>query len=496
MTNRPSIGDVLAGASVALILIPQSMAYAELAGLPPFTGLLAGALAPIFAAFFASSPYLQTGPVALTSLLTLGALSTIAEPQTTAYIALASLLAVLVGIVRVVLGLGRLGVVAYLMSEPVLVGFTSAAAVLILSSQLPRALGVTPPEAGVLEEAFWAAFHPDQWEPTALVLVLLTLVLMLGGRRLHPLFPGVLIAVVVGVAYSRINDYTGDVVGEVPARLPSLSFDLPWSDVGSLVISAVVIALVGFAEPASIARAFAREDRNPWNADREFVSQGVANLASGLTGGFPVGGSFSRSSINRLAGARTRWSGAVTGAVVTAFLPFAGILEPLPRAVLSGIVIGAVFKLIQLGSLYRLTSKVPAQALVGWSTFFATLAMAPRVERGVLIGIGLAVAVHLWRETQLDHELVTDGTTITVTPTGVFYFGSEAQVASMIVEALASRPDATCLVVDLRGVGLIDLTAARRLADLLGDARAQGVEVNVLHPPAEYRELFSPDGLA
>ena len=318
---RLTRGDVIAGISVALVLIPQSLAYAELAGLPAYYGLYAAALPPLAAAFFASSRYLQTGPVAMTSLLTFGALSAFAAPFSEQWIKLAALLALVVGVSRVALGLVRGGVIAYFMSQAVLVGFTTAAAILIVSSQLPTALGVVADGDTILSRLWWTVRHAGDWELTAIVLSLITVALVAGGRRVHRLFPGVLIAVVVGIVYSVVADYTGLRVGDVNLSFPGSPLDLPWGNVWSLIVPGAVIALVGFAEPASIARIFAAQDRERWSPNRELISQGAANLASGLSGGFPVGGSFSRSSINRLVGGETRWSGAVTGLAVLAFLP-------------------------------------------------------------------------------------------------------------------------------------------------------------------------------
>ena len=361
----PGLGDVVGGVSVALVLIPQSLAYAGLAGLPPFIGLFAAAFPLLFFSVFASSPYLQTGPVALTSLLTAGALAGAGlEAETERYIAAAALLALIVGVVRLLIGVLRLGSVVYLMAEPVMIGFTSGAGIVILSSQLPRALGVTltGDVAGwdnPIARAVWAVVHPDEWELAAIVISAVTLLLMLRGRRLHRLFPGVLAAVLVALAYSEVTDYDGAIVGDIDAGLPSWSLDLPWSSTGSLLVGGLVIALVGFAEPASIARTFASEDHSRWSSSREFVASGCANLAAAVTGAFPVGGSFSRSSVNRFAGAQTRWSGAVTGIVVIAFLPFAGSLRSLPQAVLGAIVVGAVLGLIRPGRLWRLGRRSP-----------------------------------------------------------------------------------------------------------------------------------------
>ena len=395
---RPVPADLLAGLSVAMVLIPQSMAYAELAGLPSHIGLFASALPPILAALFASSPYLQTGPVALTSLLTFGALASLADPGSADYVALAALLALMVGVTRLLLGLFRLGVVTYLMRDPVVTGFTSAAAILILASQLPKALGTATPPGGVLWRAGWSLGHPGGWETASLAIAATTVLLVLAGRRVvHRMFPGALIAVGGGISVSRLTDYAGPMVGDVPTALPTLSLDLPWGSTGSLLVGGILIALVGFAEPASIARMFADEDGQRWSANREFVSQGVANLAAAVSGSFPVGGSFSRSSLNRLAGARTRWSGLVTGITVLAFLPFADVLAPLPRATLGGVVIAAVVGLVRPRRLLGMARISPADAFVAWVTFFATLALSPRVEQGVLVGILISLAVGLRR---------------------------------------------------------------------------------------------------
>ncbi len=180
---RRRVRDLIAGASVGVVLIPQSMAYAELAGMPPVQGLYAAALPPLAAAFFASSPYLQTGPTALTSLLTFGALSTLATPASPEYVALGALLALVVGVVRVVIGRLRAGAIAYLMSMPVLRGFTAAAAMLIFASQVPAVLGIASNADSVLARAVDAFRRVSEWSPTAIAISGATVAMLLGGRR-------------------------------------------------------------------------------------------------------------------------------------------------------------------------------------------------------------------------------------------------------------------------------------------------------------------------
>lgn len=478
--TRVAPGDVIAGISVALVLIPQSLAYAQLAGMPAYRGLYASVLPPLAAALVASSPYLQTGPVAVTALLTFGALSALATPGSSEYVALGLLLALVVGVIRLAIGLLRAGVIAYLVSQPMLLGFMLGATILIIASQLPTALGADPAGDGILADARWTLLRPESWELASIVLTAVTLTLVLAGSHLHRLFPSVLVATGIGIAYSTIADYRGPTVGTVPEGLPPLQLDLPWKELPSLLVAGAIIALVGFVEPSSIARTFAARERQAWDADREFVSQGLANVAASVSGGFPVGGSFSRSALNHLAGARTRWSGAVTGLAVLAFLPFASSLSSLPLAVLAAIVIGSVAGLVRPLPVLRLARFSRPQLGVALATFALTLALAPRVERAVLAGLGLAVAVHLWRELRLEVVTWREEEALHVRPRGVLWFGTEGRLEQALLRALAGEADARRLVVHLDSLGRIDITGSLALRALLQDAREGGLETEVV----------------
>lgn len=471
--TAPARGDLVAAATVALVLVPQALAYASIAGLDPVYGLYAAVAAPVAGAVVGSSPYLQTGPVAVTSLLTFGALAPLAEPRSLRFAALAAVLALVVGLVRVGLGLIGAGPIAYLMSQPVVVSFTTAAAVLIVSTQVPALLGVHVHAANPLVGAVTALGDPTQWSWIDIALGLGALVLMLAGRRLWALFPGALVAVVAATVWSSFSGYGGATVGTVDLQLHAPR-GIALGDLGALLLPGLVIAVVGFAEPASIARRYAAEDRKPWDSNREFVGQGLANLASGAAGGFPVGGSFSRTSLNRLSGARTRWSGAFTGLFVLAILPFAGALADLPLAVLAGLVIGAVASLVDLRKplLYWHWSK--PQFAVGVVTAASTLAFAPRVERGVLLGVAAALAVHLWREMRVPVPACLEGDVLHLRPSGVLYFGSAPAVERAINAVLGQHPDVKEVVLHLDSVGRLDLTGALMLRDLAEEAGAGG----------------------
>jgi len=488
--------DVLAGVSVALILIPQSMAYAELAGLPPHHGLYAASLPLIAAAFLASSPYLQTGPVALTGLLTFGALVPLAPVGTAEYAALAALLALVVGVARLLVGWMKAGWLVYLMSHAMMTGFLSAAAILILSSQLPGALGSSaPPDEGVLQRAWFALSTPASWEGAAIGLAAFTIVTVVLAARIHPLVPGVLFAAIVGVAFSRITGYQGTVVGAIPNGLPPFSATLPWDRLPSLIVPGLVISVIGFAEGVSISRLFASEERQRWDADREFLSKGMANVVAAFSGGLPVGGSLSRTSVNRLAGAKSRWSGMVTGLAVLAFLPFAPILGALPRAVLSGIVIAAIWKLVRPGALLGIWKVSPIQAGVAWATFVATLVLAPKIDQAIIFGICLSAVVHLWRELKPQVTSERQGDTLILEPSGVLWFASAPAVEDRLFTLLAEEPDVTRVVLRCGGLGRIDLSGAYALAEMVEQVRRAGLEMTLEGVPDHATRLLGAVGI-
>lgn len=490
----PRLGDLIAATGVVLVLVPQSLAYAELAGVPAVFGLYAAAVPPIAAAFFASSPYLQTGPTALTSLLALGVASAFAPPGSPAYIASVALLALIVGVVRIGVGLARLGPIAYFMSEPVVRGFTFAAGLLIFLSQVPVVLDIHPVVEGVIPQSIWAALNPATWRFEALALAAFTVAALEIGRRAVPAFPAVLLTVVVGVLYGRFTGYEGSVVGEVRAGLPMPSLDLPWHALPDLLVGGTVIAVIGFAEAATIARNYAAADRRAWSPNREFVSQGVANAVAAVAGAFPVGGSFSRSEIARRSGAMTRWSGALAGVMALAALPFVGLLETLPKAVLGGIVMYAVTGLIRIKPTLRLWRYSRPQFAVAAGTFVLSLLLAPRVDQALIIGVLLSLVVHLLRETrmQLEVRYNPEETTLHLIPRGVLWFASATILEDRMIGALAAHPDAQRMVVHFGGLGRIDTSGALTVSRFLSEARKRGLDVRLEGVPPQARRFVEP----
>jgi SulP family sulfate permease len=312
---------------------------------------------------------------------------------------------------------------------------------------------------------------------------MLVSIFLLLSKRIHPLFPGVLLALIAALAYGKFGSYHGAKLGLVEAGFPPLTRSLPFDELPRLVIPAVVIALLGFAEASSIARTYATQERMHWDADREFVSQGVANVAAGAFGGFPVGASFSRSALNRLAGAKTTASGLVTGLAVCAFLPLGFLLEPLPLSVLAATVIVAVLPLVALRPMVEIARLSRPQLTIALTAFVATLALAPHVEWAIAAAIAVSIGIHLWRELRLDLVAAATETRVELIPQGVLWFGNARRLEDAFVDVLADRPGTTELLLRLDQLGRIDLTGALALRTLRDDARNAGLGVTVVGTP-------------
>lgn len=485
------IGDLTAGFSVALMVIPQGIAYANLAGLPSYSGLYAAALPLVVAAFFASSRYLQTGPVAMTSLLTYGALTQMSTPGTADYVQLALLLAVIVGIIRLAMGLLKAGAVTYLMSQPVIIGFSTAAALLIIASQFPVTVGVSDYPGDIFAGFNEAITSPRDWNWQTIALSLVTLLVAEVARRLNPLVPGVLIAVLLGLVIGSYTGYTGALVGDVPEGFPPIDFNLPWAEAIHLIVPGLIIGVIGFAEPAAISRILATKNRERWSPNKELISQGLANIAAGFSGGFPIGGSFARSTVNQMAGARTRWSGAITGLVVLGFTPFASFISNLPRAVLGIIVITSVARVLRFKEMIKLVKVSWGQAMIAWVTFVAAIFLAPRIDLAVMIGVAMALFVHVFRESSrlIVHSEYKEPV-LTLYPSGVLFYASAPALSTTLERLLVDHPEASRVIVDLRHMGRIDFSGMLALQSFAVEVRLAGMEITAANIPQHARGIW------
>ena len=493
--------DILAGITVALVLTPQSMAYAQLAGLPPYFGLYAALWPPIIAALFGSSHQLTTGPVAIVSLMTATTLEPLASMGSEGFLAYAVLLALLIGLFQISLGLLRMGVLVDLLSHPVVLGFTNAAALIIASSQLGKIFGVSVANGEQHYETVWNTVVEalTQTHGLTLAMALLAFAIMLGLMKYAPKVPSVLVAVSITTVISASTGFAetgGQVVGLIPAGLPEFSLPiLDWDIISQLLSSAVVIALVGFMEAISIAKAMATSTRQRLNANQELIGQGLGNITSSLFSGYPVSGSFSRSAINISAGAVTGLSSIIAGlAVAVTLLCLTPYLYHLPQATLAVVIVMAVIRLIKINPFFHIWKVQRHDGIVALVTFILTLLLAPHLDYGIMAGVGLSLILFLYRtmrprfsilsrysdgtlrDTQI-YDLPTSDHISIIRYDGALYFANAGFFENQVLAVEAAYPKLRFIIIDGGGITQIDATGEEVLHHLIKRLHDAGIEV-------------------
>lgn len=511
--------DLIAGITVALVLVPQSMAYAQLAGLPVQYGLYAAFLPPIVAALFGSSRQLSTGPVAVVSLMTAAAIGPLVATNPEGYVAYAVLLAFMVGLFQLMLGLLRLGVLVDFLSHPVVVGFTNAGALIIATSQIGKLFGVSVSGFEHHYETVWYTVQAamTQTHLPTLGMGLLAIVVLFGLRSVAPKAPSVLIAVAATTLlayFTGFQEAGGRVVGEIPVGLPGMTLpSLDWPVMVSLITAAVTIALIGFMEAMSIAKAMAARSRQRLDANQELVGQGLSNIVSGAFSGYPVSGSFSRSAVNFNAGAVTGFSSVVAGlAVAAALLWLTPLLYHLPQATLAAVIIMAVVTLFKIAPIIHAWKAEPTDGVVAVVTFGLTLLFAPHLDKGILAGVGLSLILFLFRTmrprfavlsryedgTMRDiavHHLPTSPKISIVRFDGSLYFANAGYFETRVLAVVADNPELEYLIIDGEGINQLDATGEEVLHHLAERLRERGIEVLVARMKKQFMDTIRRTGL-
>ncbi|GAA4987081.1 SulP family inorganic anion transporter [Kitasatospora paranensis] len=392
-------GDLLAGGTVAAYLVPQVMAYAGVAGLPPVAGLWAILPALGVYALLGSSRLLSVGPESTTALMTATVVGPLAGGDAERYAVLAATLAVVVGVLFAVAWLARLGFVADLLSHPVLIGYLAGVALIMMVDQLSKLTGVAVEGEGFGPQLRYFVQHLSQADTATVVLSAAALLLLFALQHWLPRLPGPLLAVVLGtavVAAFGLQDHGIAVIGTIPAGLPT--FSLPdLGEVHRLLLPALGVLLVGYTDVILTARAFeSREEGEQLDADQELLALGGANLGAGFLHGFPVSSSASRTALAQSAGGRTQGYALAAGAVVLAVLLFLGpLLTYTPSAVLGALVVFAAIRMIDVSGLRRLKRFRRRELLLAIGCLVGVLALD--ILYGVLVAVGLSVAELLSR---------------------------------------------------------------------------------------------------
>jgi SulP family sulfate permease len=508
------VGDIIAGIIVASLLIPQSMAYALLAGLPPQVGLYAGIVPAILYPIFGTSRVLAVGPVAVDSLMVGAAVSQLAPQDSPDYLAFALTLAFLVGIIELAMGLLRLGFLVNFLSRSVISGFISGAALIIAFSQVKHLFGLSVPSTDSFFELLFVLIRNlPQTNWVALALGLVSVVILLyfnkplvkqlkrrgwSDRKILPVAKSApLLVVILGtlvVSSLQLDQTAGiKVVGEIPQGLPS--FTLPLLNVQTwqmLLPTALAIALVGYMEGFAGGQALASKRREKIDANQELVGFGVANLGASFTGGYPVTGGVSRSVVNYSAGANTGLASMITGCLLAVTVMFlTSLFYFLPQACLAAIIITAVYKLIDLATFKRMWSYDRADGFAWLATFLIVLSLG--VSNGIIFGALIALGLHLWRTSHphiavvgrlgdsehfrnvLRHPVQTSPRVLAVRVDESLYFANAKYLESFLTHEIADHPDLESLLLVCSAVNVIDASALEILESLVVELKELGI---------------------
>ena len=520
-------GDVLAGLTTAVMLIPQAMAYALLAGLPPIIGLYAAAVPLIAYALIGSSRELAVGPVAMDSLLTAATIGVLAQSNSEQYVALAALLALMVGVIQAVLGIVRGGFLVNFLSRPVISGFTSAAALIIATSQLRILLGLDLPRSTSIFEVLYHVFSQiSGLHILTTALSLASVIGLISLKRLAPSLPRALIVVTVAAVLTSLGSLFEagvSIVGDIPSGLPGLRVPvIEPQDISNMFAGAITIAFVSFMESISVSTKLSSKTGQRVNADREFLALGVANISAGLSGAYPVAGGLSRTAVNADAGAKSQLAGVITAlAVGITLLFFTELLYYIPMASLGAIILTAVLGLVDLKEPLRLWVVKRSDFMMLAATFVATLLLG--IQNGILIGVGLSITMMVIRTTR-PHTAVlgrlpntevyrnilrfpeaqVQEDILIVRLDAQFYFGNINFLKDALNDFESSRNiPLKAVVIDASGINQIDASAEAALREILSDYRKRNIRLmlasvkgpvrDVLHRSGFFKELGKTD---
>lgn len=506
--------DAIAGITVAIISIPQAIAYALVAGLPPQMGLYAAIVLPIVAALWGSSSQVQSTPTTALSLLVLASLSTAFTPNSAPFIVAAGLLAVLTGLVQLVMGVARLGILVNFVSDAVIVGFAAGAGVQIATGELRHLFGLTFSSSNLVGTLSQLALHVSQTHLPTLGLGFGTLLLMLGIRRFRPAWPAPLICLAAAslvLVALRLDAAGVKVIGALPRGLPPLTA-LPVSNLallGALAPGALAVAALGLIQTMAIARTLAAQTGEQLDNNQEFVGQGLANIVTGLLTGYPGGGSLSCSAINAEAGAQTPMAAILSGVfTLVGMLVLAPFGAYLPRTALSGVLIIVGIAMVDRRKMAHFWRSSRGDAAIMLVTLVATLFL--RIDFAVLSGILMSLAYYLLRTSaprvvpvlpddrfrhflyQPDKPMCPQLAIMDIA--GDLYFGAVSHIESSIRAHQARYPSQRFLLLRMHSIDYCDISGIRMLESVVQLYRGRGGDVYLVRVSPAVRQLMDAAG--
>jgi len=484
--------DIIAGISVALLLVPQSMAFAQLADLPPYYGLYAAFIPPAIAALFGSSRQLAAGPVATASLITATTLQSLAIPGTQAYFTYAIALALIIGIIRLIIGFCKLGIVTNFLSFPVIAGFTNAVAIMIFSSQIPNAFGVEMVKSPVYIKTIWNSITHifTNFNLFTTLMFALALVILIIARKFSKKLPAIIFAVVVTTLIAWKFGYNGQIVGTIPKGIPS--FKIPIFDfhaLPTLLIGAITITLVGLMEVVSIAKTVAAKTHQHIDVNQEIIGQGMASFIGSFFQSYPVSSSFSRTAVNFKSGARTGFSSVVASLMVAITLLFlTPLFYYLPKATLAAAIMFSIVTFINFKPFIETWRVNKYDSMICVTTFVVTLAFAPRLYIPILSGVILSLAFYFYRTFKKEKTEKTENIAQNIDTESYehisiihldshLYFMNCADFEDKVLKIIISKPELDSIIFDMSNINYIDSSATHAIEIIINRLVESGINL-------------------
>ncbi len=512
--------DFIAGLTVVIVLVPQVMAYATLAGLPPVHGLYAAFLGTAAAALWGSSRHLSTGPAAVVSFLVLTSLVPLAKPESPQFIALAIVLALMVGVIQLLMGVFKLGFLMNFVSHSVISGFTTAAAIIIAATQVPGLLGFRIEKHEIVFENFFEILNmiPDTHLLSALVGLCGVLFIVFTRRKISKSFPAALIVMVAGIGLSFMLDFEGrgiKVLGKIDAALsmPTMPY-VSFPQFVKLVPQAVIIAVIGFLEGFAISKSISAKSKQKLDINQELVGQGMGNVASSLFKGYPIAGSFARSAVNYAAGAVTGFSSVFASIfVLLTILLFTPYLYYLPRTILSAIVIAALIDLIEFSKFRETFNLSGTDGIVITTTFLFAFLTKP--DTAIFVGMGVSLILFLRKTIAVtvipmvfdldterfmklaDYNAIKDFPNLLVIQVDMsIYFGNVYSIREQIMELVAEKEeDLEHVLFSFSGVNYFDVSACEVFDEMFDDLHRKNLKVYTMYRKEQVEEIFRASGI-
>ncbi|MEX0994677.1 MAG: solute carrier family 26 protein [Balneolaceae bacterium] len=512
-------GDLNAGITVAIMLIPQGMAYAVLAGMPPVYGLYASIVPLILYALLGTSRQLAVGPVAMVSLLVVAGIGEFAEVGSDRFIRLAILTALGVGIIQFMMGILKMGFIVNFLSHPVLSGFTSAAALIIAASQIRNLLGIDLPRTNYIHEIVIGTIHQfGKIDLYTAIIGIGSVMVILGLRKWKQTIPSALIVVIAGTlitAYWQLHTAGVSIVGEIPQGLPSLNFaGLSPADIQQILPTILIISLVSFMESIAVAKVIANKHGYQVNANQELIALGSANIGGSLFQSFPVTGGFSRSAVNDQAGARTGMASIISaGMIALTVLFLTPLFYYLPDAVLAAIIIVAVSTLFDVKTMMRLWNTDRKDLAMLIVTFLATLTIG--IEEGIAVGVIISLVMVIYGSTQphstelgqlgntsnfrnIDRypQARVDEEVLIFRFDAPLYFANSEHFRERVDELVNRKGEALRLVIlDASAMNSIDSTGIHTIEELIRDLHVRRIEFYIAGAIGPVRDKLKISGI-